>query len=78
MRYCGAGARKLLTDLLHDADKKLERSSDLDSSAPAVPVKCIKFAKDFKSKISKICPRFFCILAHRSRVPSFVRIREKL
>jgi len=37
-----------------------------------------KFAKNFKIKVSKICSTVVCISAHRSCVPSFVKIRQKL
>ena len=36
-----------------------------------------KLATNFKIKIVKICYSVFCKLAHRPRVPSFVRIRKK-
>jgi len=41
-------------------------------------VKCQKFAKNFKSKISEICSTVLCILAHKKCVTSFIKIREKL
>ena len=46
--------------------------------SPKLKFKKNLFDKNFQIKISKICSTVLCVLARRSRVPSFVRIREKL
>jgi len=55
----------------------LEEAVSLDSSA--ADLKFIKNSpKNFNQNVKKYVPQLLCILAHRSRVPSFVGIREKL